>query len=434
MMMQSKETERGRAMTEDSKSFSADVAVVGGGVAGLAAAVSAAREGADTYLIEHYGFLGGTATAAFVGRFQEGPPVKGSPVIMGLYQEICERLQGYDVYRDKHFDPEMMKYVAFDLCKETGVKLLLHATVFQVDVSRSRIDSLSVASKQGPRQVKAHTYIDATGDGTVSALAGAEFDLGRQADGSTQPMTLIFQLGNIDHGRLKTADWNELSTTLRKELKELAYRGRIFFHEWVEGMLGFCISHVSGLNALDIEDLTEAEIKSRQQALEVLRFFRRHVPGCERCNLITATDLGIRESRRVTGDYVLTREDVIGCRKFEDSIGCSTSWIDMHNPDGKGVLHELVTPEDWFEIPYRSLLVKGFDNLLVAGRCISATHEAQGAIRVMPTCIEVGQGAGVAAALAAKERTTTREISTENLQKRLVAQGANLRESRAQKE
>jgi hypothetical protein len=106
----------------------------------------------------------------------------------------------------------------------------------------------------------------------------------------------------------------------------------------------------------------------------------------------------------------------------------------MHNPDGKGVLHELVTPEDWFEIPYRSLLVKGFDNLLVAGRCISATHEAQGAIRVMPTCIEVGQGAGVAAALAAKERTTTREISTENLQKRLVAQGANLRESRAQKE
>ena len=156
----------------------------------------------------------------------------------------------------------------------------------------------------------------------------------------------------------------------------------------------------------------------------MLQFFRRNVPGCERCILApTAAEIGIRETRRIVGDYMLTREDVLSGRKFEDSIGCSTSWIDMHNPEGMGVLHEFIVPDDWFEIPLRSLIVKGLDNLLVAGRCMSASHEAQGAIRQMPTCIEVGQGAGVAAALAAKNGVPLRELDMKTLQKELVAQG-----------
>ncbi len=410
------------------KVFTADVAVAGGGVAGLAAAVAAARLGVNTYLIENYGFLGGSATAGLVGRFQAGPDVKGKPVIQGLYREIRERLDTYEASRGDLFDPEMMKYVAFDLCEEAGVHLLLHATVYEVNTVNGHIEALSIVTKQGPLKVEAQSYIDATGDGTVSALAGARYDIGRKSDGLVQPMTLIFQLGNIDYELLKTADWDALSGIFRQEVKGLAYRGRIFFFEWVEGLLGFVMSHVSNMNPLDVEELTRAEIISRRQALEVYRFFRKYVPGCERCVIAsTAAEIGIRESRRIIGDYVLTREDVLGGKKFEDSVGCTTSWIDMHNPDGKGVLHELIVPDDWFEIPLRSILVKGFDNLLVAGRCMSATHEAQGAIREMPTCIEVGQAAGVAAALCAKDRIPLRSIDIRKLQKELVSQGVKLR-------
>jgi len=408
--------------------YNSDVAVIGGGVAGLSAAVSAARAGAETSLIESYGFLGGSATAGLVGRFQVGPDVNGSPVIEGLYREICGRLEAYDAFRDDLFDPEMMRYVAFDLCEESGVRLLLRGTVYEVDAADGHVNSVSFTTKQGPGHIEAHTYVDATGDGTLSALAGAQYEIGRDSDGRAQPMTLIFQLGNIDQERLKTADWDRLSAKFKEEIEGMAYRSRIFYYEWTEGTLGFVMSHVSGANPLDVDELTKAEIKSRRQALAVLQFFRKHVPGCERCILApTAAEIGIRESRRIVGDYVLTRQDVLGARKFEDSIGCSTSWIDMHNPEGMGVLHELIIPDDWFEIPFRSLIVKGLDNLLVAGRCMSATHEAQGAIREMPTCIEVGQGAGVAAALSAKNGIQVRELNIKILQKELAAQGVKLK-------
>jgi hypothetical protein len=413
---------------QNHSAYKSEVAVIGGGVAGLAAAVASARAGAETSLMESYGFLGGSATAGLVGRFQAGPNVNGSPVIEGLYREICSRLEAYDAFRDDLFDPEMMRYVAFDLCEESGVRLLLRATVYQVETTDRRVVSVSFTTKQGPGQMEAHTFVDATGDGTLSALAGAEYEVGRESDGQVQPMTLLFQLGNIDQKRLKTANWDRLSAKFKEEVEGMAYRSRIFYYEWTEGTLGFVMSHVSGSNPLDIEELTKAEIKSRRQALAVLRFFRKHVPGCERCILApAATEIGIRESRRIVGDYVLTRKDVLSARKFEDSIGCSTSWIDMHNPDGMGVLHELIIPEDWFEIPLRSLIVEGLDNLLVAGRCMSATHEAQGAIREMPTCIEAGQGAGVAAALAARNGIPVRKLDIKALQKELVTQGVKLR-------
>ncbi|HUV06721.1 MAG TPA: FAD-dependent oxidoreductase [Spirochaetia bacterium] len=418
-----------RNTNKNTQPFKSDVAVVGGGVAGLAAAVAAARMGADTCLIERYGFLGGTATAGLVGRFQAGPDVKGKPVIMGLYREICDRLKGYDALRGGLFDPEMMKYVAIDLCEEAGVRLLLHSTVFEVKKTGGHVDGLRLITRGGPVESEASTYVDATGDGSVCALAGAEYRIGRDIDGLTQPMTLLFQLGNIDQARIKSADWDRLSEIFRAEIEGLAYRSRIFFFEFVEGFLGFVISHVSHSNPLDVQELSRAEVTSRRQALDVLRFFRKHVPGCERCVMAsTATEIGVRESRRILGDYVLTREDILGARKFDDSIGCSTSWIDLHNPEGRGVLHQLILPDDWFEVPFRTITVKGFENLLVAGRSISATHEAQGAIREMPTCIAVGQGAGVAAALAARDNIPVRRIDVAVLQKALSTQGVKLRD------
>jgi hypothetical protein len=204
----------------------------------------------------------------------------------------------------------------------------------------------------------------------------------------------------------------------------LASRGRIFFFEWTEGLLGFVMTHIAKHDGLDIEDLSNAEIASRRQALAVYKFFRQHVPGCERCVIAsTANHIGLRETRRIIGDYIMTREDILMGRKFPDSIGCSTSWIDIHNPDGEGVLHELVVSDDWFEIPLRAITVKDLNNLLVAGRCISVTHEAQGSIREIPTCILTGQGAGVAAALAAQQQIPVRALSYTQLRSALLKQG-----------
>lgn len=406
-----------------------DVAVVGGGVAGIAAAVAGARAGAHVYLIERNGFLGGTATGGLVGRFQAGPDVQGSPVIRGLYKEICDRLHAYDGIQGSLFDPELMKFVALDLCEEAGVHLLLHSLVHDVTTRDQQVEAIQIYDKRTPRRMIAKTYVDATGDGDVSALAGATFHAGRTIDGLQQPMTLLFQLGNIDRQRLMTADWTRLNDLFKKEVQILASRGRIFYFEWTRGLLGFVMTHVAGLDGLDSEDLTQAEITARRQAYAVYQFFRKHVPGCEECVIATtATQIGLRETRRIAGDYMLTREDILTGHKFEDSIGCSTSWIDVHNPDGEGVLHELVIKDDWFEIPLRAITVAGYDNLLIAGRCISATHEAQGSIREIPTCILSGQGAGVAAALAAQQQIPVRKLNISKLQRELLAQGVWLRQ------
>ncbi len=405
----------------------ADVVVVGGGVAGVAAAVAAARVGADVVLMEQYGFLGGAATGGLVARFQPGPDVRGQPVIRGIYEELCRRLGEYDALRGNLFDPEMLKYVALDLCEEADVRLFLHTLAYGVKVTDGAVNALQLYTKQGPLRFTAETYVDATGDGDVSALAGADCRVGRGSDGRQQPMTLVFQLGNIDMDRVKAADWDHLNQVFQREVKVLASRRGLFFFQWREGTLGFVMTHVAGANSLDVEDLTHAELDARRQALIVYRFFRQYVPGCDRCVLDTAAQIGVRESRRVIGDYVITREDVLLGRKFEDSIGCSTSWIDLHNPDGRGVLHELVVKDDWFEIPLRAVVVKGLTNLLMAGRCLSTTHEAQGAIREMPTCMVAGQGAGVAAALAARKATPVRGLQIQLLQRALTAQGVWLR-------
>jgi flavin-dependent dehydrogenase len=272
-------------MNLDQNDFESDVAVVGGGLAGVAAAVAAARAGVDVCLIERYGFLGGTATGGLVAGFQAGPDVKGRPVIRGIYEEICERLKTYDAIRQStlrtRFDPEMMKFVALDLCEDAGVRILLHSLVYEVGIKDRRVEELHLYNKRGPRRAIAQVYVDATGDGDISALAGADFQTGRATDGLQQPMTLVFQLGNVDKKRFQTADWEKLNRKFGEKVNILAYRGKILFYTWPEGTLGFGMTHVAGLDGLDVEDLTRAEIKARRQALEVYRFYRKHVPGCE---------------------------------------------------------------------------------------------------------------------------------------------------------
>ncbi|MCL4535938.1 MAG: FAD-dependent oxidoreductase [Bacteroidetes bacterium] len=422
-----------------------DVVVVGGGTAGVAAAVAAARQGADTLLVERYGFLGGTSVAAPVPVFQEGPRVRGEPVIRGIYAEQKARLAKYDAivegpagvdlrygraWGNGFFQAPMLQLIYFDMCEEAGVRLLLHTYLVDAIVSDGRVTHLVFANKGGLVAVAAKQLVDATGDGDLAVMAGARSETGRPGDHLTQPPTVTFELGNVDVKRMEGVDWDALWPLFVAEAPEVTIaRNCIFFErEAGEGRLRFgSMTHVPGVDASNPDDRTRAEIVGRRQAKAVMEFFRRHVPGCERCFVIQiGIEAGIRETRRIVGDYVLTRDDILGCRKFDDVVGCSTSWIDVHHPEGIGVLHEMLPRDDWFEVPYRALVSSGVGNVYTVGRCMSCTHEALGALRTMPTTIMTGEAAGAAAGLSALAGLEARKLDVGQLQQALAKQGVFL--------
>lgn len=412
------------------KVYSGDVVVAGGGMAGVSAALAAADAGADVILAERYGFLGGTATASAVAGFQAGPDVEGKPVIRGIYEEIRSRMRALgDMEIGHRFDPETLKLVLFDLCAERGVRLLLHVFLCDARVhSDGRIKSALIATKMGHCQVEGDVFIDATGDGDLAAFAGAEVEYGRGEDGKVQPMTLQFQICGFDQEKIKKADYKSLWPEFAEETGVTTSRGKIMPTKAGGGSkLAFNMAHVNGYNALDAEDMAKAEHSGRQQAMAILQFFRRRVPGCEKVVFAsTAAQIGVRETRRIRGDYEMTRADVLEARHFDDAVGRSTSWIDIHSPLGEGVLHEYLPEDQWFEIPYRALLPRGLKNLYVVGRCMSGTHEALGALREMPTCSLTGEAAGIAASLCIQNNCETRELDLATLQDELQKHGVSL--------
>lgn len=408
-------------------SLRTDVVVIGGGSSGLATAVAAARAGAQVHLVERYGFLGGTASGAMVSVFQTGPDVHGEPVIRGVYSEILDRLRAYGS-GTHYFNGEIYKLVAYDMCEEAGVHLVLNSFLHSVKTDERRVQSVMISSKSGPIEIEAEAFVDASGDGDLCAWAGAEFQLGRELDGLQQPMTLMFTMSNVDFEKLRTIDKEACWAKFREVYPDaVTSRGRFIYIPRPQlGDILFCTIHVCGADGTDVTSLGEAERAARREAYRISEFFQNHVPGCEKAVLhTTAPMLGVRETRRICGDYTLTRDDILDGRVFDDAIACSTSWIDLHNPAGEGVLHEYLIPNTWFTIPYRSLCVKDFDNLLVAGRCLSATQEALASTRTTPTCIATGHAAGIAAALAAREYGgSVRQAPIERIQKLLIEQGA----------
>jgi hypothetical protein len=415
--------------TEDSHRY--DVLVCGGGPAGIAAAVAAARNGADTLLVERYGFLGGMATAGLVNPFMTWFAAS-EQIIHGIFQEILDRLAskgGYGGGQTHAFDPEILKVVADEICIESGVRLLLHAFVSGARVEGSTIESASITCKPRTMSLSASTYVDATGDGDLAFLSGVRCEKGRAGDGLSQPMTLNFRMANVDLDRIPSGQGiTELYLKAREQGRIDCPRNDVlFFLTTRDGEVHFNTTRVIRRDGTDAADLTAAEIEARKQVAQIVEFLKSDVPGFEDAYLqVTGVQIGVRETRRIVGEYVLTAEDILSARKFDDCIARGSYPVDIHDPDGGGTVLRHLPPGESYDIPYRCLVPLGIDNLLVAGRPISSTHEAHSSIRIMPIACAIGEAAGTAAAICAGESVAPRRLDVNVLQQRLLAQGANL--------
>ncbi|HWI37646.1 MAG TPA: FAD-dependent oxidoreductase [Burkholderiales bacterium] len=442
-----------------------DVLVVGGGPAGLGAALGAAQAGARVVLAERYGFLGGNATAALVMplmSFHTAHPTKekkgattllptdhgpGEPIIAGALKTLLERLvkaggaiepsldTGYVV----PFDPEWFKLIALEMLDEAGVQFLFHSFA-SAALGGKRVQGAVMETKSGPIAVQARVTIDCTGDGDVAVQAGAPSEVGR-ADGLVQPMTLMFRVVEFQRNHFEAyvtqnpKQWRGVhglwdlvrEATEAGELK-LPREDILFFATPHEEEVSVNSTRVTRVLGTDVWDLSYAEWMSRRQMRQIAEFLRRYVPGFEASYVAqSGVQVGVRETRRVLGDYQLTADDVLAARKFGDAVARGAYPIDIHNPTGTGTVLKRLPPGEAYDIPLRCLMPKDVDGLLVAGRCMSGTHEAHSSYRVMPIVMATGQAAGVCAALAARRNALPRAIAAEEVQRELARQGASLR-------
>lgn len=440
-----------------------DVLVVGGGPAGLGAAIGAANAGAKVILAEQYGFLGGHATAAllltFASYYASSTFIKeqrefelfptdhgvGPSIVGGVLERLIERLvkaggaipPSYETGYVVPFDPKIFKLVILDMVNEAGAELLFHALASGV-INHEGLRGVVFETKSGPIVIKAKNIIDCTGDGDVAAFAGASYEVGREEDGYTQPMTLLFVMEGFQKKLFQKYveqhpdEWSGVQglRTLMEEARKRREldipRGDILFfgtmHEDKVNVNSVRITRVSGI---DVLDLTYAEVEGRRQIKQIANFLRKYVPGFEKAYVAqSGTTVGVRETRRIIGEYKLTSEDIVEARKFEGAIAHSAYPIDIHNPTGKGSTFKRLTPREWYDIPLRCLIPLEIENLLVAGRCISGTNEASASYRVMATCMATGQAAGVWAALASRSDQTPRNVAYLEVKKELIRQGS----------
>ena len=447
---------------------STDVVVVGGGPAGVCAAIAAARNGAKTLIVEQGNCLGGMATRGLVAPFMTCYDTTGEiMVIKGIFAEIVDRMvelggaihpsvvragtpfsawitAGHDHLTP--FDPEILKYVLDVMCDEAGVKVMYHTTLVDAIVKGNTLKGIRVLNREGLGTIGAKVAIDATGDGDLAARAGAPCSFGNPELGKIQPATLFFHINNVDSPRLikdveahlhefrKVNGVSYRALHWRVEEAEAAgewdiprksvniYRG-VREDEWAVNC-----TRISNVDATSTESLSAAEKEGRRQVQEMMNFFHKYVPGCENATIkSSASTMGIRESRHVLGEYVLTAEDLLQGVVPDDSILLASNSVDVHGRNGANTTeYKTVENGQWYGLPLRCLVPRDIDGLLVAGRAISATSDAAGAVRVMPPCMAMGHAAGIAAAIAALGGASPRNVDAAEVRSRLRNEGAFL--------
>lgn len=404
-----------------------NVVVAGGGMAGTAAAAAAARCGMSVLLIERGNALGGAAVNCLVNPFMPYRVKTDSGVKVlsgGIFGEIIERLREMSVCMNDPvydgntiFNEEYLKLILNRLVLSSGVRLLYHTVVTGAETENGRIKAVRIFNKSGEQKIYADYFIDATGDADLAVLAGCACRLGRPEDGLCQPMTLCFRLSNVD-----VEKYNEIRPRINEIYRRAQAEGRIknprkdvlIFHSIHDGVLHFNSTRITGKNPVNAAELTEAETEAREQVFELYEFMKSSIPGFENSRLLmSASSIGVRESRMIEGEYTLSAQDLMSCTAFEDAVAYGSYNMDIHDPIGGGTTHYHIPEGKFYSIPLRCLIPKGTDNLLAAGRCISATHEAQAAIRIMPTVCCIGEAAGTAAAAAVKHGCRVSECSGE---------------------
>ena len=418
-------------------SASYDVVVIGSGPAGICAAVAAARRGMKTAIIERYGILGGNLTIGCVG------PILGSVAKGTMYDELSSLLLTEDgkTWTGRVHDMEKAKRVVLDFLLNAGVNIYLQTPVIDTFQEAGILTGVLVAQKEGLSVIEGKRFIDATGDGDIAVSAGAPWEFGRDGDRKLQPVTLMYIIENVDDSRaiscygeddpVKLGEEKFLDFTARccsdGRLPENCYCVRLY-PTTHPGERLVNTTQVNHINPLKQTEIVKAEAELRHQIDCITNFLRTYVPGSENSRINTgASTLGVSERRRNTREYILEVEDLRAGRRFDDVIVHKANFVvDIHNPVGGGQEYGLAEVIKPYDIPYRCLIPLNVENLLLAGRCISGTHEAMASFRVMSICMAMGEAAGIAAALSITANVSPRQLNVESIQKELTAKGADL--------
>ncbi|GAX89518.1 FAD-dependent oxidoreductase [Effusibacillus lacus] len=438
-----------------------DVLVVGGGVTGVAAATAAARTGAKTILLESKPFVGGNATTGlclhnYITKF-------GRQVVFGIAQEIVDRLMkmggavghipfGGFVHSVTPVDGEMFRILSTQLLDEAGVTVLYGVNVVGAEADNGHVKGVQVAAKGGVRTIRAKTYVDASGDADLAVFAGAKYRKGDKKTGKMQPVSMLLRCYGVDTREIANAiavskpavatrpdfadpfpvyfngsfrQWNDI---IRENGIFPNDDHMVFFNTVWPNQINVNTSAIAGIDGTDPLSLSHATVKLTQHVAKIGEFLKEYVPGFQNSYYIPAAFAGVRETRNIEGLYEISDEDVNSGRKFHDTIGQICFPVDIHDPDtGQARFYE-IGDDGAFDIPYRAMIPKSLENIIVAGRCISATSYAHGATRNMAPCLVMGEGAGVAAALAAQQKVSMPELDVKKLQDTLEERGVFLGE------
>ncbi len=419
-----------------------DVLVIGGGPAGVSAAMCASREGAKTMLVEQSGQVGGVATTGMMSHWT-------GDTVGGIYGEILERSNGIDLsdvetYGEEHklIEPETLKIELLNMLTESGVYLQLYTFACEAVMEGNQVKGVITESKSGREVILAKIIIDASGDGDIAAKAGVPFYKGREEDGKMQPMTLMFKMGGVDKEKVRYIGGFEETYVMNNGLdlqgfakEKLPYpAGHVLIYKnALPGVVTLNMTNSIQVDGTKSEDLTKAEIECRQQIPQITKFLKEEIEGFENAYLLSsASIIGVRETRHFIGEKTITEEDIIQARRFDDwAVGNVMFNFDIHNLDGAGLDKTGVQKEfrqtQRYTIPYGCFIPKDIEGLMLAGRNISGTHMAHSNYRVMPICANVGQAVGIAASMCSKLNIQPRDLDVKNLQEHLSQLGLNPR-------